>query len=177
MNFSDLVNRIRVEQNLTDAIPNFDPKNGNERAKYLFLLEAPGPKAVQSGQVSFENHDPSARNFREQLEVSGITRDEIAIWNVIPWYIGNSAGTAIRAANGNDIRAGSQYLESLLSAMPNLRCIFLVGGAARRAHMLLSRLTTARIVTCHHSSARVLIANSRAAKENIEVFSFVKATT
>ncbi|MBI5331850.1 MAG: uracil-DNA glycosylase [Betaproteobacteria bacterium] len=166
-----------MERNLTSTVPGFDPKNGNERAKYLFLFEAPGPKAVQSGRVSFENPDPSARNFREQLEASGITREEIAIWNVVPWYIGNSAGTAIRAANGNDIRAGSQYLELLLSAMQNLRCIFLVGGAARRAHMLLSRLTTVRIVTCHHSSARVLIANSRAAKENIEVFSFVKETT
>lgn len=177
MNFADLVNRIRVERNLTDAVPGFDPKNGNERAKYLFLLEAPGPTAVKSGQVSFENPDPSARNLRDQLETSGITRDEIAIWNIVPWYIGNSTRTAIRAANGNDIRTGSQYLEPLLYAMPNLRCIFLVGGAARRAHLLLSRLTTARIVTCHHSSARVLIANSRAAKENIEVFSFVKATT
>ena len=177
MNFADLVTRIRVERNLTSAVPGFDPKNGNEQAKYLFLFEAPGPKAVQSGQVSFENPDPSARNFREQLNASGIAREEIAIWNVVPWYIGNSAGTAIRPANSNDIRAGSEYLQSLLFAMPNLRCIFLVGAAARQAHMLLSRLTTARIVTCHHSSARVLIANPRAAKENIEVFSFVRATT
>lgn len=177
MNFTDLVNRIRVEHNLTSEVPDFDPKNGNERAKYLFLLEAPGPKAVKSGQISFDNPDPSARNFREQLTAAGITRDEIAVWNVVPWYISNKSGTSIRAAKGADVQAGIEYLAPLVSAMPNLRCIFLVGGAARRAHIFLSRITTARIVSCNHPSARVLNTNPEAAKENIEIFRFVKATT
>lgn len=177
MNFADLVNRIRAERNLTSEVPGFDPKNGNERAKYLFLLEAPGPKAVQTGQISFDNPDPSARNFRAQLVEADIFREEIAVWNVVPWYIGNEAGTSIRAANGSDVRAGIEYLAPLVSAMPNLRCIVLVGGAARQAHMFLSRATTARIVSCHHPSARVLNVNPGAAKENIELFRFVKATT
>lgn len=64
MSFADLVNRVRIENNLTREVPGFDPKNGNEQAKYLFLLEAPGPKAIQSGLISFDNEDPSARNFR-----------------------------------------------------------------------------------------------------------------
>ena len=177
MNFSDLVNRIRAERNLSSEVPGFDPKNGNELAKYLFLLEAPGPKALKTGQISFDNPDPSARNFGEQLAAAGIAREEIAIWNVVPWYIGNEAGTSIRAANGRDLHAGTEYLAPLVSAMPNLRCIVLVGGAARQAHMFLSRVTTARIVSCHHPSARVLNINPEAAKENIEVFRFLKATT
>ena len=177
MNFADLVNRIRTERNLMREVPDFDPKNGNESAKYLFILEAPGPKAVQTGQISFENPDPSARNFREQLTTASIGRDEIAIWNVVPWYICNKAGTSIRAATGADVRAGIEYLAPLVSAMPNLRCIVLVGGAARQAHMFLSRITTARIVSCHHPSARVLNVNPRAAEENIALFRFVKATT
>lgn len=111
------------------------------------------------------------------MAAAGIAREEIAVWNVVPWYIGNEAGTSIRAANGSDVRAGIEYLAPLVSAMPNLRCIVLVGGAARQAHMFLSRVTTARIVSCHHPSARVLNVNPEAAKENIEVFSFVKATT
>lgn len=175
MNFADLVHQIRVDRNLMREVPGFDPENGNEQAKYLFLLEAPGPKALQTGRISFDNPDPSAKNLREQLKEAGILRKDIALWNVVPWYLGN--GTTIRRASGEDIRAGVEYLRPLLSDMPNLCCIFLVGGAARRAHMLLSRITTARIVTCHHSSARVIIANSKAAKENIEVLSFVRATT
>jgi len=178
LSFADLVNRIRKEKILLREVPGFDPKNGNEQAKYLFLLEAPGPKAIQSGQISFDNEDPSARNFRNQLDKAGIAREEIALWNVVPWYIGNETGTSIRGANGDDVYTGIDYLIPLISVMPNLRCIILVGGAARRAHISLSRFTAARIVSCHHPSAKVINANHpEKDKENIEVFRFIKATT
>lgn len=177
MTFTEIVEVIRAERNLTKEVPDFDSQNGNEKAKYLFMLEAPGPKAVESGRISFENPDPSARQFREQLVAANIARSEIAIWNIVPWYIGSSDGTAIRAANGEDVRDGMKYLPLLLHAMPNLKSIILVGGAARRAHMFLSRLTTARIVSCHHPSMRVVNSNPKAPEENIELFRFLKATT
>lgn len=177
MNFAELVKKIRTEQALQDEVPAFDPANGNENAKFLFLLEAPGPQAVKTGRISFENPDPSARNFRRQLAEAGIGREEIAIWNVVPWYIGNASKTSIRAANRNDIKAGMKYLPLLVASMPNLRCIVLVGGAARQAHMFLSRVTTARIVSCHHPSARALNNNPQAEGENIELFRFIKETT
>lgn len=174
MDFADLVNRIKVERNLTREVPSFDPKNGNERATFLFLFEAPGAKAVETGLISFDNPDPTARNFLSQLESAGITRGEIALWNTVPWYIGNENGTAIRAAKGSDIQAGIEYLEPLVSAMPNLRCIVLVGAAARRAHVFLSQITSARIVSCHHTSAKVQNTNPDSARENIRVFRFIK---
>jgi len=178
MNFPDLVNRIRTERGLTsDDVPGFDPNNGNEGAKYLFLLEAPGPIAKKTGEISLKNKDPSARNLREQLRVAGIGHKDLALWNVVPWYLSNDPGTSIRAATASDVREGIEYLVELIEAMPNLRCIVLVGGAARQAHMFLSRKTTARIVTCHHTSARATNSNRDAARENIEVFSYVKATT
>ena len=177
MNFADLVNRIRAERSLTREVPGFDPQNGNESAKFLFLFEAPGAKAVKTGRISFENPDPTARNFRGQLAAAGISREEIALWNTVPWYIGNEEGTSIRAANGGDVQAGIEYLEPLVSAMPNLRCIVLVGRAARRAHVFLSHVTSARIVSCHHTSAKVQNSNPDAAKENIEVFGFIKKST
>jgi uracil-DNA glycosylase len=176
MNFSDLVNRIRTDRNLTRDVPSFDPENGNESAKFLFLLEAPGPKAVDSdrGMVSFNNPDATARNLRSQLEKAGIGREEIALWNIVPWFIGNNKGTSIRAANGSDIEAGIKYLEPLVLAMQNLRCVILVGAVARRAHVFLSHTTTAHIVSCHHTSAKVQNSNRKAAEENIEVFRFIK---
>jgi uracil-DNA glycosylase len=177
MDFTDLVNRIRAEKNLTREVPGFDPQNGNEKAKFLFLLEAPGPKAVISEKISLENPDPSARNLRKQLETTGITRDEIAIWNIVPWFISNEEATAIRAATGGDVREGIAYLEPLVSAMPNLRCIVLVGGAARKAHVFLSHITSARIVGCHHTSAKVINTNPDAEKENLEIFRFIKEST
>jgi uracil-DNA glycosylase len=174
MDFTDLVALIKAERHLTNEVPGFDPNNGNEQARFLFLFEAPGAKAVKSGQISFENKDPTAHNFRSQLADAGITRDEIALWNTVPWYIGNEEGTSIRAANGSDVRAGFEYLAPLVSAMPNLRCIILVGGAARRAHIFLSHITTARIVSCHHTSAKVQNTNQDADRENIEIFRFIK---
>lgn len=177
MNFANLVDQIRTERNLTSKVPGFDPENGNECAKYLFLLEAPGPKAVESGKISLDNDDPSARNFRDQLRVACIGDEELALWNVVPWYIDKNAGKSIRAASANDVSEGIKYLPRLIAAMPNLLCIVLVGGAARKAHMFLSSVTTARIVTCHHTSARVTNSNKNAAEENIKVFRFIKATT
>lgn len=177
MTFGEIVELIKTENHLCNEVPGFDPKNGNEKARYLFLLEAPGPKAVESRQISFDNPDPSAREFKNQLEAAGIARDEIAIWNVVPWYIGNSDASAIRAATREDIQDGMRYLPVLLKAMPNLKCIVLVGGATRRTHMFLSRLTTARIVSCHHPSLRAVNSNPKVSEENIELFRFIKATT
>lgn len=176
MSFADLVKRIRTEQALKiEMVPGFDEKNGNERAKYLFLLEAPGREAKRSGSISYDNPDPTARHLKEQLDVAEILREEIAIWNIVPWFIGNEAGTSIRAAKGEDVRAGQEYLPELLLAMPNLRCIVLVGGAAREAHRFLSSKTTARIVTCHHTSRRVLNPRPETRAENIEIFRYIKA--
>ncbi|ATG89374.1 uracil-DNA glycosylase [Methylomonas koyamae] len=174
--FAEIVERIKADKHLGKEVPSFDPSNGNENAEYLFLLEAPGPKAVETGRISFDNPDPSAREFGRELAVAGIDRDEIAIWNIVPWYLGNSAGTAIRAADGDDVRKGMKYLPLVLEAMPNLKIIVLVGAAARRAHIFLSRLTAARIVSCHHPSMRVMNSNSKAAEENVELFRFLKAT-
>lgn len=177
MSFELLVTEIRKSLGLSSEVPGFDPKNGNEQAKFLFLMEAPGPKAIESGIISFENPDPTARNFQKQLATAGITREEIAVWNIVPWYVGNIAGTAIRAATSQDIRAGIEFLSPIILAMPNLCCVVLVGGAARQAHLFLSRTTKARIVSCHHPSARVLNLNPAAANENIEIFRFIKVTT
>ena len=38
-----LVSKIRSDLGSPEAVPGFDPLNGNEQAKFLFLLEAPGP--------------------------------------------------------------------------------------------------------------------------------------
>jgi uracil-DNA glycosylase len=178
MNFEGLVTRIRKERNLLEEdVPGFDHKNGNERAKYLFLLEAPGPQARISRKISYENDDPTARNLCRQLAIAGMCPDEIALWNIVPWYLGNADKTSIRAAKGEDIRTGMEYLKPLIAAMPNLLCIILVGQAARQAHVFLSRITPARIVACHHPSQRVLNSKKVAEQENIEIFKYILATT
>ena len=171
------VDKIRAEQGLGEEVPNFDPGNGNETAKYLFILEAPGPKAVATGFISFENPDQTAKNFRDQLEEAEINRRDIAVWNIVPWYVGNHEKTRIRSVQSDEVAIGTQYLLLLLTLLPKLRCIVLVGGAARRAHVRLSAATDVRILTCHHPSPRAMNLLPLARAENIDVFKFMRVST
>lgn len=189
MNFEDVVSKIRTYVKRKhgvpeDDVPEFDPKNGNEKAKILFLLEAPGPAALASkknprtgepgsGIVSLDNDDPTARMLKAQLDKAGINnKDDIAIWNVVPWYLGNEEGTQIRAATVSDIEKAKRYLQEVVEAMDNLQYIVLVGAAARKTHVFLSTITCARIFSCHHPSTRAMNAHRRA--QNIAVFKNIK---
>jgi len=172
---SELVEQIRVDRKIAAEVPGFDPLNGNELARFLFVLEAPGPKAVKTGYVSFDNPDQTARNFRRQLERAGIQRKDIAVWNIVPWYLGNEEGTLIRAATAKDVKDGLPYLAGVIDCIPGLRCIVLVGGAARQAHVFLSHTTSVHILSCHHPSPQAQNKNSAASDENVAVFSRMRA--
>jgi uracil-DNA glycosylase family 4 len=171
-NLSRFVERIRKENGLSEEVPNFDPLNGNKNARILFVLEAPGAKAVKTGYVSFDNPDQSAKNFREQLNKAGIDRAEIAIWNIVPWYLGD--GRKIRAAGVSDVMKGLNYLGELIKILKKLEFIVLVGGAARRAHTFLSHKVKIRILGCHHPSPKVVNNNPGMVDENIQIFRMMR---
>ncbi|HET6962909.1 MAG TPA: hypothetical protein VFJ27_10445, partial [Terriglobia bacterium] len=57
---TSFVDTIRDETGYGTAIPYFDPADGGVRALCLFLLEAPGPKAVRRGFISRNNPDETA---------------------------------------------------------------------------------------------------------------------
>jgi uracil-DNA glycosylase len=177
MSLSAAVEKIRRECGNPKDVPGFDPNNGNEKAKFLFLFEATGAKALKTGYISFDNPDPTARKFKQQLEQAGISRKEIALWNTVPWYIGNNSKSSIRAAKGKDIQSGISFLQQIVEAMPALQCIVLVGSAARRAHIFLSQITEARILSCNHTLAKVMNTNPNAWAENVSVLRFMKQTS
>lgn len=111
-------------------VPYFDPLDGGVHAECLFVLEAPGPKAVRSGFVSRNNPDETAKNwFEMNLEV-GIDRKRTAIWNAVSWYLGT--GLVIRAATAANVREAQPYLMKVLAMLPKLRAVALVGRAAGR---------------------------------------------
>ena len=114
-------------------MPFFDPLDGGVDAECLFLLEAPGPRAVRSGFVSRNNPDETAKNWYELNEAAGIDRARTLVWNVVPWYIGKES--RIRAANSGDIVKGLPYLRRLLELLPKLRVMVLVGRKAGRARV------------------------------------------
>ena len=170
---TSLVERIRCEQHLSREVPGFDPANGNESARFLFVLEAPGPKAVARGFISLSNNDQTAKNFRTQLAKAGISPPDIALWNVVPWYLGNTEKTKIRGALASDVKQGLAYLSEVVSAIEALKCIVLVGGAAMQAHVHLSHTTSARILSCHHPSPKVQNTVVGASEENVAVFHYM----
>lgn len=79
---------VRASVGADHLIPNFDPCDGGVHARALFLLEAPGPKAVASQFVSSNNPDPTAQNLWHLIHDAGIARADTLIWNIVPWYVG-----------------------------------------------------------------------------------------
>jgi uracil-DNA glycosylase len=146
-----LVDQIRLEQGCGIALPYCDPADGGIQAECLFVLEAPGPRAVASGFVSRNNPDETAKNFMLLTSAAEIPRALTATWNIVPWYIGD--GKRIRAATSTDVTMGWPYLQRVLRLLPNLRVIMLVGQKPQRIH---SRLAAERpdlkIMDCPHPS-------------------------
>ena len=172
----DIANRIRAEQGFTNEVPDFDPSNGNEQAKFLFLLEAPGKKAVKSGIISLNNPDQTATNFRDLLEEAGIDRSEITLWNIVPWYIGKMDYSRIRAAKGSDVELGCAYVQDICKEITNLKAIILVGGSARKAHVHLSTFCNCHIYSTHHPSPRVMNSSPEKWNENLQALKFIRDT-
>jgi uracil-DNA glycosylase len=167
------VDNIRKEKNLRkDKVPGFDPNNGNLEARFLFVLEAPGAKAVESGKISIGNDDETAKNFKNQLKEAEIPEDEIVVWNIVPWYLGD--GNKIGPARTSDVKEGLPYLGELVDLLKKLEYIILVGGAARRAHVFLSYTTNVPILGCNHPSPKVVNNRPDMVEENIKIFKKIK---
>ncbi len=128
---SALVASLRKECGQDLAIPDFDPWDGGIRAQILYLLEAPGGRAVASGFVSRNNPDETAKNFFELNQAAGVPRKCTVIWNIVPWYVGT--GERIRPVVRADIEAALPFFRQLLDLLPRLRAAVLVGRKAERA--------------------------------------------
>ncbi|MBI3693596.1 MAG: uracil-DNA glycosylase [Acidobacteria bacterium] len=146
-----LVQTIRSETGFGNGVPYFDPADGGVGARCLFLLEAPGRKAVLSGFVSRNNPDETAKNFLELNQAAGIPREQTVTWNVVPWYIGS--GTKIRPAGRADVAAASGYLARLLTLLTGLKIVVFVGQKACMAeHDILRLLPAIKLITMPHPS-------------------------
>ena len=145
------VRQLRAEMGPSHVIPYFDPLDGGTCASILFLLEAPGPRAIEVGFVSRNNPDETAKNFLLLNHEAGIDRKLTVTWNIVPWYIGS--GARIRPARSQDISAGASSLGRLLTLLPSVQTVVLLGGAASRAKGLLQALRpTASVMEMPHPS-------------------------
>lgn len=120
----EFVNTIRREHP-DKIICDFDPLDGGIHAECLYVLEAPGRKARDSGFVSRSDDDETAKNFFEINDEVGISRRSTITWNIVPWYAGT--GKKIGVTKSLDIRAGLPLLHRLIDWLPRLRVIVLLG--------------------------------------------------
>jgi hypothetical protein len=148
---TEFVEKLRTEVGPHGSIPNLDPWDGGIDAEILFLLEAPGAKALFSGFISRNNPDETAKNFFELNRDAEIPRKRTVTWNIVPWYIGS--GARIRAATRTDTNAGIHTLTRVLELLPKLRAAVLIGRKAERASKLLAQLRPAvRVFMSPHPS-------------------------
>ena len=124
--------------------------DGGIRARALFVLEAPGPKAVRSGFVSRNNPDETAKNMLNLLAEAGFSRHETVLWNIVPWYIGDEK--EIHSPKAMDIACGLEYLVQLTALLSILKAIVFVWKKAQRASKLISFVTPIRIFESYHPS-------------------------
>lgn len=131
---TEFVERQRLLQ-AGAAIPYFDPTEAGVDARILLLLEAPGRRSALeagSGFVSPDNNDQTAENMWRLLRDAEIDRGElIATWNVVPWYIGD--GTKIRPTRESDLDEARRATRELISMLPNLSVVVLLGKPAAKA--------------------------------------------
>lgn len=142
---------VRAKAGPLAAVPEFDPHDGGIDAECLFLLEAPGPRAIASGFVSRNNPDETAKNWFELQREAGLARERTVLWNVVPWYIGS--GHRIRPAETLDLDAGLPYVQELLALLPRLRAVALVGRKAQRAEVVVRQTSPGlRVFATPHPS-------------------------
>lgn len=146
-------------------IPKFEPSNGNEGARLLFVLERPGPKSVGttqaggSGVISQYNNDPSAKTMRALLELSGLQSDDICLTNIVPHVRSERAKVSNERVTRDEIFMGVSRLIEVIDAMPNLETVILVGTKAQKIESFLQvELQTRRpevsVTTMFHTSAQ-----------------------
>jgi len=151
--------RAFVDQLRTEAptnVPDFDPLDGGVNAECLFLLETPGRRGADAtGFVSRDNADPTARNLDNLCQEAGLDRTRTVIWNVVPWYIGDSQRN--RASTSKEIADCSPHLRAFLVQLPHLRAVVLFGKQAQRTANILDDLPRSpQVFQCPHPSGRSL---------------------
>jgi uracil-DNA glycosylase len=113
-------------------VPDPDPLDGGVEARFLLLLETPGPRVRASMFVSRDNPSGTGRNLRRMLDGTGIGRTDTLIWNVLPWII-HDPGALNRAPSRSELRDGATELPALLERLPLLRVVVLAGRSAASA--------------------------------------------
>lgn len=105
-------------------------------APALAILRDPGPRAggdSGSGFLCVENNDSTAERQLQFFAGAGIDARDVVPWNAYPWYI-NAKPTP------KQLTDGTEPLRRIIDLLPSLKVVLLLGGDARRAWKLFTRV-------------------------------------
>jgi uracil-DNA glycosylase len=164
--------RIQERAGSGRSMPDFDPCDGGIFAKFLFLLEAPGPRAVGSSFISRNNPDQTAKNMNLLLQAAKLPRASTLLWNIVPWYIGE--GKKIRGARKIDVAEALPYLSELIGLLPELKATILVGKPAGSAAESIQAITKTPLFFAPHPSPKVFNIYPHKRQEAQQIFNSLR---
>lgn len=147
-----LMDLVRAMRARGLSVPNVDPDDGGVNARVLFYLETPSPQAVNSGFVSRENPDYSAKNIGSELSSAGFARSDVLLWNVVPHCV--SSADQNRNVTIAQIRGSISDSQTFVDSLPNLAVAVFCGRQAQRAVPLLHFLPKVCVLSTYHPGAQ-----------------------
>jgi uracil-DNA glycosylase len=90
--------------------------------------------------VSQENNDQTAENMHRLMDAAHLSRRDVVLWNVVPFYIGAADRSKLRAAQQVDLDAGRPWLVELFGLLTQLKVVVLLGRKAHSARDLVKAL-------------------------------------
>lgn len=175
---NDWVEGLRARLGDGESVPWFDPASGGVEARSLFLLEAPGQKAMGaeaelrrtgSGIISIDNDDLTARNCWMLRDEAGLPYKESVHWNVVPWYLGTA--TRIAAPGKSEIQRAAPFLHEVIVMLPSLEVVVPMGRKAQAGWAVYQERFAPKVHTLPtwHPSPRVFASRPAARQEILEV--------
>lgn len=130
----------QVERSTRRPAPRVDPASGGTGARVLLLLETPSVAGTYgSGLISLDNDDATAANLLRAVQEAGLPREELVVWNAVPWFVGTREhGITPSAA---ELRLGRTWLLPFLTLLPRLEVVVALGRSAQAAATHLSTAT------------------------------------
>ena len=129
--------RQRLAAATGHRVPHVDPLGGGAAARLLILLETPGPGSDGPRFVSCDNPTGTARNLRRFLGEAGLHREDMVLWNAVPWIV-HAPGARNRVLRRGEIAAGLAVLPDFLALLPMLRVVMLAGRVAAQARVTIA---------------------------------------
>lgn len=135
------INKMREREGR--PVPDVDPLDGGVNAQALFLLDTPGTKAKNSGFVSSNNPDETAKNMGAAWQKAGLKRCHVLLWNVVPHYVENDS-------TKKQVREAIENTQAFIDKLPDLKVVVFCGEKAWSAkkYLTLSPSVVA-LFTCH----------------------------